>query len=89
MRAKVAKELRMVVAAHLVLEDAHDGYGDINSDYSVLDKQGAINTRNFDGVIDCLALKPRAPTLADLSRALARNARRLKPAKRPLLQNSL
>lgn len=81
--AKVLRELRMVVIGHSTLEDTHDWYGDIQNDYSIEDKAEAINAINFDGVIDYVRLEAKAPTLADLNRALDRRARR---EKKPIIK---
>ena len=75
---RVPKELRKVVIGHSLLEETHDDYGDIVNDYSARDKQEAIVALQFDGIIDYPALQAKVPTLADLKRAVTRNAKRKK-----------
>jgi integrase len=77
--ARVPKELRKVVVGHSALEDTHDGYGDIQNDYSINDKRDAIEALNFNEIIRYTMLKSKAPTLAKLEPALARNAKRKHP----------
>lgn len=73
--AKVEKELRMVVVGHSAAEDTHDDYGDIQNDYSVRDKQAAIESLQFDRIIDYAQLAMKAPSVDDLALALSRHAR--------------
>lgn len=73
--ARVPKELRMVVVGHSASEDTHDDYGDIQNDYGVHDKRGAIAVLDFDGVIDYAALAARAPTLKALTGSLGRQSK--------------
>lgn len=70
------KELRIVVVVgHSAAEDTHDDYGDIQNDYSVRDKQAAIEALQFDRVIDYARLAMKAPNADDLSVALSSHSR--------------
>lgn len=76
MRSKmVPKELRKVVIGHSLLEDTHDGYGDMQNDNAVKDRYDAIAALNFDGVIDYNQLAAHAPDLATLNHSLSRQAK--------------
>ncbi|MYM32649.1 hypothetical protein GTP58_30385 [Duganella sp. CY15W] len=79
MRSKmVPKELRKVVVGHSLLEDTHDGYGDMQNDYAAKDRYDAIAALNFDGIIDYNQLAAHTPDLAALNDSLSRQAKRKK-----------
>jgi integrase len=70
------RELRKLVVGHSPYEDTHDGYGSVEKSYSTRQKLDAISRLNFDNSIDYARLKRRAPSLAELNRALHALAKR-------------
>jgi integrase len=69
-RIDIPKELRKLVVGHSAVDDTHDGYGDVESDYSIQRRLDAIKELNFDGVIDYDRLRQRIPTLELLSKGM-------------------
>lgn len=76
--AKVEKELRKAVVGHSLLEDTHDGYGDINNDHSVGSKYEAVEALNFILCLAYDALRQIAPTAGHIKAAIRRNSLRQK-----------
>jgi integrase len=70
--AGIAKQLSMVVVGHSPSEDVHDGYGDIKNDFSIADRQRAIQSLNFHNTLDYLALRQMRPSLPQLQRAVTK-----------------
>lgn len=67
--ALIEKDLRKSVIGHTEIEDAHDEYGDLDSDFSIVQKQRAIECLVFRG-IDFDVLRGKVPKLIDLERGL-------------------
>jgi hypothetical protein len=57
----------MVVVGHSGTKDAHDEYGDIQGDVSLVDRQNAIEALDFSDALDFELLKQRAPTIQQLN----------------------
>jgi integrase len=76
--AGIRKELSMVVVGHTPADDVHDSYGDIKNDFSIADRKRAIDALKFDNVLDYDTLTTLRPTLADLSKAVARAQDRIR-----------
>ncbi len=75
-RKDIPRELRKLVVGHSAVEDTHDGYGEVERDYSIERRLDAINALQFDGAIDYDRLKQRSPTLAMLNKGLDTKMRR-------------
>lgn len=71
-RNRIPKDIRMVVVGHSAAEDTHDEYGDIHGDITLQHKKDAIESINFNHVLDFAALKNNAPTASEIFECISR-----------------
>lgn len=72
----VQRELRKLLVGHSHYRDTHDIYVHVNGMFNTAAKQVAINTLDFREVINYADLRPLAPDLEDLNKALNRTMRK-------------